>query len=97
MNYTNLVRQDRRRCILQLLEQSPGYVASVPLISNVLDSEGHYVSQEVVVMELTWLERNGMVTLESPGGVVIATLTQQGGDVACGRVMHPGVKRPDPV
>ncbi len=46
--------------------------------------------------QLAWLAEQGLVENDDMGGLVVATLTQRGADVAQGRVTVPGVKRPTP-
>jgi hypothetical protein len=47
--------------------------------------------------EIAWLAEQGLATSdELPGGLLVATLTERGSDVASGRASVPGVQRPNP-
>ncbi|MBF0273463.1 MAG: ArsR family transcriptional regulator [Magnetococcales bacterium] len=95
MDFNAMLREDRRGCILRFLEDAPGRFGSLPVLVMVLDTAGHRTSSESVAEELDWLERNRLVTLDIPGGVVVATLTQRGAEVAQDRLRVTGVKRPE--
>ncbi|MBF0164843.1 MAG: ArsR family transcriptional regulator [Magnetococcales bacterium] len=95
MEFNAMLKEDRRRCILQFLEGSSGRTGSLPFLVMVLDMTGHRISSKDVAEELSWLEQNRLVTLDAPGGVVVATLTRRGTDVAQDRLRVAGVKRPE--
>lgn len=96
MSYKDLLAQDRRLVILQLLEKSPGYKASQQLLYSALPGFGHEVSLDLVGTDIAWLYDNGCVHTALLGDVTVATLTQFGQDVAAGRISIPGVRRPGP-
>ena len=101
MTLAERLAQDRRRLLLELLQQV----------------EGHGLNEDMLVRELTrlrlgvvtrddmrglisWLERQGLVEIEKlqderrPGGELwLAQATRQGRDVARG-ARHPGVADP---
>ena len=70
------------------------------IIHEVLDSLGHGVSRDQLLADLAWLAEQGLVACDclKPGGngCTVATLTPRGLDVALGRAVVPGVKRPLP-
>ena len=84
--FADLLIADRRLVILRLLEQAPDYRGNAYLLQSALEGFGHAVG----MME------QGLVQFETVGSVGIATLTQRGADVANGRSVVPGVKRPAP-
>lgn len=94
--YAKLITEDRRLVLLKLLAQSQGYTANEHLLTSALPGFGHSVSHDRVRTDLGWLAEQELVTLESPGGVSVATLTARGDDVAAGRARVDGVKRPVP-
>lgn len=96
MSYRDAVDADRRLVILQLLARSHSYVSHEYLIYAALPGFGHDSSLDRVRTDLAWLEEQGLVTLDSPGDVRLAKLTQRGLDVAGGRATVSGVKRPGP-
>lgn len=97
MNTLERLRQgDRRLLILQTLAQTPGYGVNEGVLCDYLDAMKHPVGRDLLRTELAWLAEQGFVTTETFEGVVVATLSARGLDVAEGRVVVPGVKRPGP-
>lgn len=66
------------------------------ILREALDGVGHNVSRDIVLAELFWLAEQGLVTLDDLGSMKVATLTGRGQDVALGRAVVPGVKKPVP-
>jgi DNA-binding transcriptional ArsR family regulator len=95
-SFAHLLSEDRRLVILRILEKAPGSEANHYLLREALDSMGHNVSRDVVMTELSWLAEQGLVTLEDLGSMKVAALTGRGQDVALGRAVVPGVKKPVP-
>ena len=87
---------DRRLTVLLLLADSTGYSANEYTLVAVLSDMGQEVSNDKLHSELAWLQEQGLVSLTKVGGLTIAKLTTRGLDVARGRAVVPGVKRPDP-
>jgi hypothetical protein len=97
-NFAQCISQDRRLCILLALETVEGYCAPHPLLKSFLDSIGHRVSDETLLADLSWLAapEQRLLTVEKQSLLMIATATQRGVDVAQGRAVVDGVKRPMP-
>ncbi len=91
-----LVSEDRRLAILRILEGSPEYRANLYLIQRLLAEIGHAASLDAINTDLAWLAEQGLLELETVGGVGIPQLVARGLDVACGRATVPGVARPMP-
>jgi hypothetical protein len=53
-------------------------------------------TRDQIKTELAWLAEQQLVTSEDHAGLVVATLTERGLDVAEGRTVVPGVQRPSP-
>lgn len=87
---------DRRLMILRLLSESPDYRANSYLIGAALVPMGHAVGNDRLRTDLAWLGEQGLLALEHVGGIDIARLTDRGADVAAGRAVTPGVRRPAP-
>ena len=64
------------------------------VLTMALQSYGHAATRDVVRTELHWLQEQGLVTVNDIGPVLVATVTERGQDVASGRAIQPGVKRP---
>lgn len=96
MSYPQLVTEDRRLSILLLLEASPGGSGNEALLHSALADFGHTPSHDQVRIDLAWLAEQGLATTRDTHGLVVATITARGQDVAWGRAVVPGVKKPRP-
>lgn len=101
MSFAQLLSEDRRLVILRLLSAAPEYTANAFVLRPGLEAVGHAMSTDQLATELAWLAEQGLVELEAVAGVTmagvtVARLTQRGADVAAGRAVTPGVKRPEP-
>lgn len=95
-DYEHHLDEDRRLTLLHLLAESPGYSATAHVLQPGLEPFGHRVGLMRVAGDLTWLHEAGLVRASQIGGVHVAEITQLGLDVANGRAVHPGVRRPVP-
>lgn len=96
MNFAQLLSEDRRLVILRLLSAAPEYTLNAFVLRPGLEAVGHGISADQLATELVWLAEQGLVELEAVVNVAVARLTSRGADVAAGRVVTPGVKRPEP-
>lgn len=98
LSFKEFTAQDRRLSLLLALESAEGYCAPHPLLKAFLDGLGHRVSDTTLIHDLQWLAHaeRALVTLDKQSLLVIATATQRGVDVAQGREVVAGVKRPMP-
>lgn len=96
MSFADLVTSDIRLVILRALEQDLGYSHNESIIHAILEKFGHKCSRDHVRTQLSWLQEQGLVTLDDVSGIYVATITQRGADVATGAATVPGVKRPSP-
>jgi Fe2+ or Zn2+ uptake regulation protein len=95
MNFSEHLAADQRLVILRLLVESNSYKANSSVLTMRMDHLGHAVSRDVVRSHLSWLDEQGLVSIDEPvTGVVVATLRPRGDDVARGRAVVPGVSRP---
>lgn len=95
-SFANHIAADRRLAILRILEGSAEYRANLYLIQRLLADIGHSASLDTINTDLAWLAEQGLLELETVGGVNIPQLIARGLDVACGRAVVPGVARPMP-
>jgi hypothetical protein len=51
-------------------------------------------SRDQVAADLHWLAEQGLLTAEDHEAVLVVTLSERGADVAAGRAIVPGVRRP---
>lgn len=95
-SFAERLAEDRRLCILRLLEQSAGYQANDSLLATVVQDFGFGASRDQIRTDIAWLKENILVEIEEIATVQIVTLTQRGVETAQGIVTTPGVKRPAP-
>ena len=103
MSYPAAIAADRRLLLLRALSQAHRYTAAARLLRSFLDSLGRPVGSDLLQHELAWLAEMGLIALdrsaacpEPAEGETIATLLPRGLDVAEGRTVVPGVRRPEP-
>lgn len=86
----------RRLAILRVLAEAPGYTGNDSLLATIVNDFGIVSTRDQVRGELTWLRDQGFVSLKDTAGVLVATMTEAGGELAAGRRTDPGVARPSP-
>lgn len=93
----NIFEPNQRIVILQGLSRDPSYSLSNEMLQRLLKTYGHTCGLADVNSQINWLERRGYVKAERLGsGLVIATLTRPGLDVASGLVRADGIDVPLP-
>ncbi len=96
-NYNQHITEDRRLVILRLLSEDPGFSHNDRVLQTGLEHLGHVTSGDVIRGDIAWLADQGLVTVEIVrDDLHVAKLTSRGDDVAKGRTLVPGVKRPGP-
>lgn len=91
--FAEIMNEDQRFLILLSLVQM-GYDGNASMLTTSLDAYGHRVSASKMEGHLSWLEIYGLVTLSKIGTMTKVVLTQKGQDVAEGRELIAGVRRP---
>lgn len=97
MSASKVIQEERRGLILQLLSRVPQYTANETVIHDHLVGMGCPTGWDVLAGELVWLDEQGLVRLDKPGGLAIARITRQGKDAAEGTTRYPGVRTPPPL
>ncbi|HAT50760.1 MAG: ArsR family transcriptional regulator [Nitrospirae bacterium] len=97
MSANQVIREERRGLILQLLSKVPQFTANEVIIRDHLIGMGCPTGWDVLVGELAWLDEQGLIQLDKPGGLAIAKITRQGQDAADGTTRYPGVRTPLPL
>jgi len=95
-NYEKLITEDRRLVLLRLLAEARGYTLNASILTMALQRFGHDAARAVVLADLDWLDEIGLIQHIERDPVVVAKLTSAGADVAAGRSVVTGVKRPAP-
>ena len=88
--------EDRRLVILRILLESAAYTANEYTVLDMVGRFGHVISSDRLQADLDWLQEQGLAHSDDVAGVRIAKLTARGADVATGRTVVTGVKRPRP-
>lgn len=96
-SYTEHLSANRRLTMLRLLESEAEYSLNDSVIQTSLSVYGHSVPREAVRGDMTWLQDQGLVTVEVvTGRTWVCKITTRGLDVALGREVVEGVQRPGP-
>lgn len=85
-------RAHLRLSLLRALAGLPGYAGNDALLMDIAADEGLVASRDQVRTELHWLQEQGLVTISDAS----CRLAERGADVAAGRAVVPGIKRPPP-
>jgi DNA-binding transcriptional ArsR family regulator len=96
MSIASLLAEHQRLSILRFLADSVEYTRNVPVLQDGLEALGLSASRDQVESMAAWLEEQGLVTVEKIVEVKVVKLTRRGADVAAGRAVVPGIKRPSP-
>jgi len=95
-SYADIRIEDRHLVILQFMAEEPNYRMTTSLLQDALDTIGHREPHDVILADAAWLKDVGLVSIETLGPFQVLQLTPRGYDVATGRAVVPGVKRPGP-
>ncbi|MBI5659884.1 MAG: ArsR family transcriptional regulator [Nitrosomonadales bacterium] len=97
MIYTEELAKNARLRLLQMLAEKSAYTDDeVALQAKLASRCGHALGRDRVRTELVWLEDQGLLVLQRPGGIMLATLTTAGLEVSGGVGRNPGVAAPGP-
>lgn len=95
MTYPTL-HEHRRLELLRLLRDAADYTGHEAWLSSELTRLAFGCARDTLRADLAWLDEQGLIIAQQPGGVWLATLTQRGADAASGLARVPGVARPGP-
>lgn len=93
-NYAETLSKHRRLAILRHLAESSDYTSNVSILSKVLQGVGVSSTRDQVITEIGWLVEQGFATQAEENGLIVATVTVRGVEIASGTANHPGVQRP---
>lgn len=94
MALQDIMQQHQRLVILRLLAEVSGFDLNESILQDGLNAYGLDISRDGLRTQLAWLAEQGLIRLEKLGGTQKAVLTARGEDVALGRAVVPGIKRP---
>ncbi|MEZ5709712.1 MAG: hypothetical protein R3E02_10035 [Blastomonas sp.] len=98
-DYTEFHGEHIRLALLKLLAGQAGYFANDSVLHQAVNAIGLSCTRDQVRGHLGWLAEMRLVTVQhagSTGQIMVATLTERGGDAAAGRSTVAGVQRPSP-
>lgn len=91
-----LITADQRLVILQSLEACNND-ANQNILQTCLNQYGHDISMDLVRTHLSWLDEQELITIRRlANDLFVAQITQRGLDVANGRTVIDGVRKPNP-
>ena len=93
-DFSTHLTEDRRLVVLRVLAESSGYTANEYILQQMLEQFGHVASIDRIRADLAWLHEQQLLTVSQVADVHIARITARGQDVAAGRTVVPGIKRP---
>lgn len=94
-DHIKTVLEDQRLCVLCTLNEAQGSRANEGVLQGALSMFGHDVTRDQVSSLTQWLEEQSLVSVEAlRTDIRIISLTERGQDVAAGRIVQPGVKKP---
>lgn len=95
-DFTAHWRKHLRITVLRLLAEAPGYSLNESLLHGHLPRLAFNCTRDQVRSEINWLAQQGLVHVDDVGGLLVASLSPDGLDIAEGRGTHPDVQRPSP-
>ena len=94
MALQDIMKEHQRLVILRLLAEVPGFDLNESILQDGLIAYGLDIGRDGLRTQLAWLQEQGLIRLEKLGATQKAVLTSRGEDVATGRAVVPGIKRP---
>lgn len=96
MSYLDSLGENVRLTILQLLLDMPAYRGGDVLLKPAIKAMGLPCTGDQLRTHIAWLAEQSLVTRTESGPIVVAQLTERGGEAARGEIAVPGVMRPEP-
>lgn len=97
MSYADYHFEHVRLSVLRLLAEMPGYASNDSMLTDAVNGVGLGCTRDQMRTNLAWLEEQRLVTLLKPTPTLtVATITERGAEIAAGRSIIAGVKRPSP-
>lgn len=93
VTYTDLTNADQRLYVLKSLVNM-GYDANDQMLITALEAFGHRISHSDMIDHLSFLANLNLVVLSKIANLTKVELTQKGQDVADGRTLIIGIRRP---
>lgn len=87
-------RQHLRLTMLRVLAELPDVSANESILHDAVKARMIRADRDQVRKEIQWLAKEELVTAEELDGMLLAMATERGCEVAQGKAVHSGVKRP---
>jgi len=88
--------EKRRLAVLRHLDDTPGYQLNTTILRLGAEAQGIPTTEDQALDAVAWLGEMDLVTVDDARGLVLATLTRAGQEVAQGRRIVRGIARPSP-
>lgn len=92
MNIIETQMPYRRGRMLAVLAQANRNGTSVPLLRNSLNSWGYKADPDTIDIDVSWLDRHGLIAKREIVGVTMLAITDRGRAVVSGDLDFPGVQ-----
>lgn len=92
-SYKDLLRQYRRRLIIELLNESNDLRINEIILKSMINTRLSAVGSDVLRSDLQWLEDQSLIRIEKHADLWVAELTKTGQDVATGAMVMPGIPK----
>ena len=94
-DWNQTLSEHRRLTILRTLDRAPAFSCNDSILVTMCNQVSLRATRDQIVGDLAWLVEQQLATAETlDGGLIVATATRRGCEVAQGIVVHPGVQRP---
>lgn len=94
MDPLKLNTEHRRLTVLRYLDKCPDYTSNSSILRDVCNGLGIPTTASQMNGTLAWLAEQELLRLEPHESLTIVIGTERGIEVATGRAVHPGVRRP---
>ncbi len=97
MSFDAHLREHRRLVILRCLAEIASGQANTSVLYDGANCYGVSSTRDDIRTDVAWLAEQGLVRTETlVGALLLVTITERGQDIAEGRAIAPGVRRPSP-
>lgn len=91
--YAEAIACDRRRVLLEAVDQAPGSALRETVLLRLLEGERLAIDADGLREDFRWLADRGLLTIEYHDGVQAVRISARGQDVAADRLRIEGIAR----
>ncbi len=96
MTYAVHYEEHLRLALLRALLDCPEYQGNSSILTDLVSAVGLSATKDQVRTQVAWLSEQALTRHDDLGGLYVVWLTERGEDVARGRAVAPGVRKPSP-